>query len=179
MSVRRQWVLIGILVAVVTGGLVVVRRVFSEMAPVTVGSRAPDFTAATIDSVPVVMHLHDARGQVVLLNIWATWCLPCRWEMPSIERLHRKYGDRGLTVLAVSVDAPGSDATIRTYAADLGLTFRILHDPERRIERAYQITGYPETFVIARDGTIRKWNIGPQAWDSAPNEALIERLLSE
>ncbi|HET7585803.1 MAG TPA: TlpA disulfide reductase family protein [Gemmatimonadaceae bacterium] len=179
MSVRRQWIVIGALAVLAAGGFVAARRVVSAMTPVTVGSPAPDFTATTIDATPVAMHLHDVHGQVVLLNVWATWCLPCRWEMPSIEHLHQKYGTRGLTVLAVSVDAPGSEETIRKYAHDLGLTFRILHDPRRTIERSYPITGYPETFVIARDGTIRKWDIGPQAWDSPTNEALIERLLRE
>ena len=92
----------------------------------------------------------------MLLNVWATWCEPCRVEMPSIEKLHREFGPQGLAVVAVSVDDAGSRAAIRDFVKELGLTFEILHDPKQETTRNYQITGYPETFIIARDGTIRR-----------------------
>jgi peroxiredoxin len=116
---------------------------------------------------------------VVLLNIWATWCAPCRVEMPSIERLYRELGPRGLAVVAVSIDDPDTDDAIRDFARELGLTFEILHDAPGAIQRAYQTTGVPETFVIGPDGVIRKKVIGAADWASAANRALFASLLDE
>jgi cytochrome c biogenesis protein CcmG, thiol:disulfide interchange protein DsbE len=113
----------------------------------------------------------------VLLNVWATWCEPCRVEMPSIEKLHKEFGSQGLAVVAISVDDPGAEQRIRDYVKELGLTFEILHDPSRTTSTNYQITGYPETFIIARDGTIRKKVIGAADWSSEANRALIRELL--
>jgi peroxiredoxin len=116
---------------------------------------------------------------VVLLNIWATWCDPCRVEMPSIERLHERLGPKGLKVVAVSIDDPGADGAIRDFARQLGLTFEILHDTSGAIKQAYQTTGVPETFVIGRDGVIRKKVIAARDWSSPANVALVSELLSE
>jgi peroxiredoxin len=116
---------------------------------------------------------------VVLLNIWATWCAPCRVEMPSMEQLHRELGPRGLHVVAVSIDDPGSEQAIRDFARQLGLTFEILHDASGGIQKQYQTTGVPETFVIGRDGVIRKKVIGAAPWNSEGNRALFEQLLAE
>jgi cytochrome c biogenesis protein CcmG, thiol:disulfide interchange protein DsbE len=136
---------------------------------------APDFALKDADGK--VVHLADYKGKVVLLNVWATWCEPCRVEMPSIEKLHREFGPHGLAVVAVSVDDPGAEQRIRDFAKELGLTFEILHDPKQVTTRNYQITGYPETFVIARDGTIRKKLIGASDWSSEGNRALVRELL--
>jgi len=166
-----------------------------QFALVTIGSHAPDFRAVPVASSPGTgaraKTLRDYEGDVVLLNIWATWCAPCRVEMPSIEALERAYGARGLHIVAVSVDAPGMDSTITAFANKYGLTFEILHDPSVApftadgsrdpgvIERAYQTTGVPETFVIARDGVIRKKVIGADDWGSQGNQSLIAQLLRE
>jgi cytochrome c biogenesis protein CcmG, thiol:disulfide interchange protein DsbE len=166
----------GLLVVVAVVLDVVVGRQF---ALVTVGSHAPDFRAATVDATHRVKSGADYRGSVVLLNIWATWCVPCRVEMPSIETLERTYGPRGLRVVAVSIDDPGMDSAVRSFAQRYGLTFEILHDSTGRIAREYQTTGYPATFVIARDGIIRKKVIGADDWGSPGNQALIAQLLRE
>jgi cytochrome c biogenesis protein CcmG, thiol:disulfide interchange protein DsbE len=150
-----------------------------EMFPVVVGTSAPEFRAATLDKVPRTKSLDDYRGQVVLLNVWATWCLPCRVEMPSIEKLHQAYAPKGLKVVAVSIDDPGTDQQIREFAKTFGLTFEILHDPSSVISKDYQIGGYPETFVLGRDGIIRKKVMEATDWNSPENRALIERLLAE
>jgi peroxiredoxin len=97
--------------------------------------------------------------------------------MPSIEKLHREFGSQGLAVVAVSVDDAGTEEHVRDFAKELGITFEILHDPANTTSRNYQITGYPETFVIARDGTIRKKIIGAADWSSEANRALIRELL--
>ncbi len=183
MSSRRQ-------LAIVAGALALLgmfffagkRMLSDELSPVGVGLEAPDFSAVTIDSVPSVKSLADYKGQVVLLNIWATWCLPCRVEMPSIEQLHRTYGPRGLKIIAVSVDDLHAEPQIRDFVKQYGLTFQILHDTTGQdgvISQAYQTTGYPETIIIGRDGLIRKKLIGASDWNSPLNRGLVERLLAE
>src|SRR5215470_14888475 len=95
------------------------------------------------------MELASFRGQLVVLNIWATWCAPCVQEMPSLERLHRALGGEGLVVLSVSVDEDEKD--LRRFVTEHGLTFPVLRDPGGRLAAdAYHTTGYPETFVIDR-----------------------------
>ena len=153
----------------------------SELVPVGVGIEAPDFTVNTLDSIPHERTLDDYRGNVVLINIWATWCAPCRVEMPSIEQLHRAYAGKGLKILAVSVDDPGTEPQVRSFVKEYGLTFEVLHDPggqEGRVSRDYQTTGYPETVIIGRDGIIRKKLLGAHDWNSPENRALIDRLLA-
>jgi cytochrome c biogenesis protein CcmG, thiol:disulfide interchange protein DsbE len=150
-----------------------------ELFPIELGSKAPDFTAYTLDSVPRQKRLADYRGQVVMVNVWATWCLPCRVEMPSIEALHKDYGPKGLRILAVSIDDPGTDSAIRAFARQYGLTFEILHDPKAEITDKYDVSGYPETFIVGRDGVIRKKLMQATDWNSADARALIDRLLAE
>jgi peroxiredoxin len=155
------------------------RYLRKEFFPVAVGSKAPDFTAVTLDSIPRDKHLADYRGQVVMINVWATWCLPCRVEMPSIEALHRAYAPKGFKVLAVSIDDPGHAETIRNFVKQYDLTFEVLHDPAQKIVNLYDISGYPETFVIGRDGVIRKKYLSATDWNSPDHRALVERLLAE
>ena len=180
MTGRRQLavglVVLGVVSVIAFGATKYLRR---EMFPVALGSKAPDFTAVTLDSIPREKHLADYRGQVVMINVWATWCLPCRVEMPSIEALHQAYASRGFKVLAVSVDDPGHAETIRAFVTQYKLTFEVLHDPERKIVDQYDIEGYPETFIIGRDGVIRKKLLSATDWNSPSHRALVERLLSE
>lgn len=117
-----------------------------------VGRRAPDYSGRFLDGDP--FRLADLRGDVVLLNIWATWCYPCRREMPSLETLHRDFRAHGLRVVAVSIDAAGADAEIRSFLEAFGITFPTVHDPEQHVTRTFRIRGVPETFLIGRDGRI-------------------------
>ena len=177
MSVRQQWIIVGIVVAVLGGGLFAGVRLFADdLFPIGVGSAAPAFSAKDVRS-GARRTLADYRGQVVLLNIWATWCEPCKVEMPSMEELYRTYGPRGVHIVAVSIDDAVGEDSIRAYAKQLGLTFEILHDQTREIERAYQATGYPESFVIDRGGIIRwKW-ISATDWNAPGSRALFDELL--
>ena len=178
MTIRQQWTFVGLVVLILAGGLLAATRILGdELFPVTVGSKAPDFKATTVDGVPATKTIADYNGDVVLLNIWATWCLPCRTEMPSIQSLHDRFAARGLKVLAVSVDNPGTADEIRKFRDQYGLTFEILHDESGAIKRDYQTTGVPETFVIGRDGVIRKKVIAAADWDSPANRALFGQLL--
>lgn len=180
MTARQQWTAVLAIVLILLGGLgTCAYAVRDELFPVEVGSRAPAFTARTVDGTGAVRTLADYKGKVLVLNVWATWCLPCKVEMPSFERLHRMVADTGLQVVAVSIDDYVGADSVRKYAQGLGLTFEILMDSLHLIDRDYQVTGYPETFVIARDGTIRKKWIGPADWSSPANLALIRDLLAQ
>ena len=179
MTRRRQLVVVlvvGITAVVAWSAAAYLRR---QMVPVALGSEAPNFTAVTVDSAPRLKSLADYRGQVVMVNVWATWCLPCRVEMPSIEALHRDYAPKGFKVLAVSVDDPGRAETISAFVEQYKLTFEILHDPDKKIVEQYDILGYPETFIIGRDGVIRKKLLSATDWNSPEHRALVERLLAE
>jgi len=178
MTAQRQWVIVGAIVTVLLGGLGMCAYTMREqLFPVEVGSRAPDFRARAVDGSNVVRSMDDYRGKVVVLNIWATWCEPCKVEMPSFEHLHRQMRDSNFAIVAVSTDGEVGADSVRAYARALGLTFDVLLDSTHTIDRDYQVTGYPETFVIARDGSIRKKWIGPADWTSASNTALIRELL--
>lgn len=123
---------------------------------VAAGEHAPSFSGPTLAGEPV--SLQELRGEVVLLNVWATWCYPCRKEMPSFEALHRDFASEGLRVVAVSIDSPGARGEIEEFLDDHGITFTIVHDGEQRITRAYQTLGIPETFLIGRDGRlVKRW----------------------
>ena len=149
------------------------------------GVRAPIFSAATLDGDTV--SLDDYLGQVVLLNIWATWCPPCREEMPSMQRLYEEFRSRGeaFAILAVSIDAPAGhrDAAgnvggdLAAFAREYGLTFPILHDPSGRVQSVFLTTGVPESFVIDREGVIRTRVAGATEWDAPQRRQAIARLL--
>jgi cytochrome c biogenesis protein CcmG/thiol:disulfide interchange protein DsbE len=179
MSNRRQWIVVLGTLLLIGGGAAAATHVLrSELGAVAVGSVAPDFQAVTVDSIPRMRSLADYKGQVVLLNVWATWCAPCRVEMPSMEALHRDFGSKGLKVVAVSVDQIAGAPQIREFVRELGLTFEILHDSAQKIVRTYQVNGYPQSFVIGRDGTIRRKWIGAEDWNSPANRALVQALLA-
>jgi cytochrome c biogenesis protein CcmG/thiol:disulfide interchange protein DsbE len=182
---RRQWGVVGgvvLLLALMVGAGWMARGRF---LPVAVGSRAPEVTAVTLDGDSV--RLSDLRGKVVLLNVWATWCPPCRQEMPSMERLHRLMGHLGLEIVALSIDAgtgkadefgaPGGD--VAGFVHDNALTFTVWHQPGGEVRRAYRTTGVPESFLIGRDGRIRKRVVGAKEWDDSATIAEIRTLLEE
>lgn len=182
---KRQWAIVGAVVLVLLALVGIGWSVRDRFLPVEVGTPAPAFAARDLRGSPVA--LQQLRGQVVLLNIWATWCPPCREEMPSMERLQRRLGPEGLRIVAVSIDAePGaSDASgnpggdVAAFAREFGLTFAVWRDASGGIQRLYRTTGVPESFVIDRSGTIIKKVIGGTEWDSEANVALFRRLLRE
>jgi peroxiredoxin len=178
MTRRQQWYLLTAILSVVAVGLTGFSMLQkAEYSVINAGTPAPDFTARTLDSVPVTRTLADYRGNVVLINIWRTDCPPCIQEMPTLEALHREFRDRGLRVVAVSVDAPGMENRIREFVGDLKLTFDVLYNPERDIEDKYRTRAVPESFVIGRDGIITRKVWGADDWSSLPNRALIAQLL--
>lgn len=178
MSTRAQWILVAVVVALLGGGTWVYARLGGGMAPrIGVGTPAPDFRAATLDGSGAVKGIADYRGQVVLVNLWATWCGPCVVEMPSIQRLYDRYRDAGLKVVAVAVDDPPFEQKVRDFVTERGFTFEVLHEGSGAIEQAYQSQGIPATYLIGRDGRIRKLQLGAADWDSPANRAVVARLL--
>jgi cytochrome c biogenesis protein CcmG/thiol:disulfide interchange protein DsbE len=177
MTARQQWSIVGLIVLVIGIALGVASHVMKDqLFPVEVGSVAPNFRAKELGSTHTKT-LADYKGKVVLLNIWATWCPPCQQEIPSLEALHKIYGDSGLKIVAISIDDAVSEDSIRKYMKNFGMTFEVLHDASHTIEKTYQTTGYPESFVIASDGTIRKKWISADDWASQGNRSLIAQLL--
>jgi peroxiredoxin len=179
MTTRSQWLVVLAVVVALAGGLTAATLMLGDdLFPIEAGARAPTFTAMTLDAPAVARTLGDYEGNVILLNIWATYCVPCVVEMPSMERLHRVFADSGLEIVAVSIDDRGLEQAVRDSVASWGVTFDVLHDPSREITRIYRTTGVPESFVIGRDGIVRR-KVYMQDWSSAANRALIAQLLRE
>ena len=152
--------------------------------PVVAGVAVPPFTVSTLDGKPV--GLDSYRGKVVLLNVWATWCVPCETEMPSMQRLYSELSPQGFEILAVSVDSPEDGKppvkTLDAFVQKHGLTFPILYsepESEGSIQQIFQTAGVPESFLIGKDGVIYRRIAGPTEWDSALYREQILRLLGE
>ena len=179
------------LIALAFLGVLIVTPWFlrDRFKPVETGTAAPEFLVTNLQGEPV--RLADYRGKVVLLNVWATWCGPCRQEMPSMERLRAEVRalPRGedFEILAISVDATkekpnaiyggATNDDLLAFASEVGFTFPILRDPDWTVEKIYQTTGVPESFVVGRDGIIYKKRAGEEQWDAQTNVELIRGLL--
>lgn len=145
--------------------------------PIVPGTPAPGFEAINITSGSPISSA-QFEGDVVLLHIWATWCVPCDREMRSLEQLYRELGSAGLKIVAVSLDRE-SRHKVRLWTEERGLSFTVLQDPSQRIERLFQLRGVPESFVIDREGRILARVIGPRDWDTPAASAVVRDLLSE
>ena len=134
---------------------------FRPARPLQVGHPAPDFTFPDLSGNKI--SLSDSRGKLVLLNIWATWCPPCRDEMPSMEKLYNRFKGENFEILAVSIDSTGQKA-VAPFMRELNLTFPALLDPKGKIKDLYGITGVPESFIIDKEGILVRKIIGPLDW---------------
>jgi peroxiredoxin len=126
-----------------------------QIAP-EIDSLAPDFTL--LSTVGEEIQLSNLKGQVVLINFWATWCGPCRIEMPAIQDRFERYQDDGLVVLAIDFDEPQEDVAF--FGEELGLTFELLLDPGGNIQSLYRILGYPTSYFVDSEGIIKVKHIG-------------------
>ena len=172
----KQWVMVLAIVAGLGLGAAALVRFGPKIEGVEVGKRAPDYRTVRLGTQDSVSIHNEARGQVTLVNIWATWCIPCRAEMPAMEKLYHELGPKGLRILAVSID-DGDPQDVRSFVTELGLTFEILHDKTGDIQRVYQTTGVPESFLLDRNGVIVKKVIGEHPWGSPSNQRIIADLL--
>jgi peroxiredoxin len=136
---------------------------------------APDFTLRTAEGKN--LRLHEQRGRVVLVNFWATWCGPCRQEMPLLNQLYQKYQGSGFTMLGVNVDTDSRHAI--SVANKLGVSFPVLLDGEKSVSKLYDLSSMPSTLLIDRDGKVRYVHRGYQVGYEALYEKQIRELLKE
>lgn len=127
------------------------------------GFPAPDFALKDLDGQ--THRLADYHGKVVFLNVWATWCPPCRMEMPAMERLYHRLKRKNFAMLAVNEDEEELEA-VRGFVNETGISFPVLLDPQGRVPGRYGVTGFPETFVIDQDGRVVQHTIGPEDWET-------------
>ena len=137
--------------------------------------RAEDFTVALLRGEP--LKLSEQRGKPVLINFWATWCAPCREEMPAMERLYRRHHERGFVLLAVSVDTDA--ALVRPFLEQHKLTFPVALDSTMSLANAYGVRALPSSFLVDRDGNLAALALGPRAWDNRVAHALVEGMLAQ
>jgi peroxiredoxin len=149
------------------------RPLTSPGGSVEIGAVAPDFTLKTLDGSTV--SLSQFRGKVVFLNFWASWCPPCRAEMPSMERLHEVFADRGLVMLAVNVEQ--DQRSVQGFLDKHPHTFPVLFDPEGQAQDLYQVFRFPETFLIDKEGKIVERFLGARDWSSVDFLKLFDSLL--
>jgi peroxiredoxin len=140
------------------------------MAKVT-GQQAPDFTLPDVDGAQV--SLQQYQGKLVFLNFWATWCIPCREEMPALEKLHQTYRD----LVVLSIDLKESPEQVKAFFDKLALSFPSLIDANGSVFRAYSVTGMPTTYLIGRDGSILARGIGGRDWTRAEAHELLRELM--
>ncbi len=174
----KQWLLVGGVIGSLAGGATLLAKFGAHIEGSSVGARAPDYRAVDLATGDSVSLRERYRGTVTLVNVWATWCEPCKVEMPAMERVYQALAPHGFRIAAISIDV-GPPETVRAFGQDLGLSFDLLQDRSTRVQDVYQTTGVPESFLLNREGIIVKRVIGAHEWDSPVNRALIERLLDE
>jgi len=152
-------------------------RRFGAPAPVEVGRPAPAYAAVSVEGDSV--SLAALRGKPVLLNIWATWCHPCREEIPELQRLYERYRDQGLELVGVSVDAGGDEAAIRDFMRRYGMTYPVWRDPAENVSTTFLALGVPATFLIDRDGVLRWRKTGPIGKRDTSLTVAVETALAQ
>jgi len=175
---RFSLILIGcIFLGLLNGGVAradVSPKIVKAAAVPQIGVSAPNVTLKTLQGKPVT--LADYRGKVVLLNFWATWCPPCRAEMPSMERLNRIFQSTDFALLAVNVE-PDGEQTVPAFLKRWPHSFPVLLDVEAKAQNTYQVFRFPETFIISREGVILNHVIGARDWDDADIVEYLRFLL--
>lgn len=144
---------------------------YNGSRPPHVGSAAKEFTVKDSDRT---VTLNQFRGQVVVLNFWATWCPPCVQELPSMMDMQERLRSRGVTVLGVSIDV--DDDAYHRFLKQRNVNFLTVRDPEQKVATMYGTAGWPETYVIDRQGVMRRKFVGPINWDSPEVIQFLSRL---
>lgn len=134
----------------------------------------PNVTLPTVQGKP--FSFQELKGKVVLVNFWATWCLPCQWEMPLMDKLYQTYKAKGFVVVAISLDREGA-AVVEPFVKEKKLTYPVLLDPSLKGARQFGVIGLPATFLIGPDGFVKGVTYGPKEWDGPEARTVIESLL--
>lgn len=145
-------------------------------APPRVGEPARDYAATNLLGQEVA--LEDLRGKVVLLNLWATWCAPCRMETPYLQAVYEEYADQGFEIVGISMDTGDAADDVEMFVDEYEVTYTILHDPEMRGMELYRVLGLPATFLIDREGVLRWMRYGPIPEDDPDFVGALEDVLS-
>lgn len=140
-----------------------------------VGEAAPAYAAVTLTGDSV--RLADLRGQPVLLNVWATWCPPCREEIPVLQALHEELAAEGLRVVGVSVDNAAADEAVVAFRRNFGMTYAVWRDPAQRVSSAFRTRGVPVTLLVDAEGIVRWRHLGPITADDPALQAALESTL--
>ena len=143
------------------------------LAALKEGTASIDFTLSDLSGKKV--SLSQYRGKLVFLNFWATWCPPCRAEMPAMERLYQKLKDKGLEILAVDLQEDAK--TVQKFVKDNKLNFKVVLDADGRMGATYGARSIPTTYIIGRNGDVLGGSIGGKEWDSPQMIAFFTRLL--
>lgn len=151
--------------------LIALSGCYTGSRPPRIGSNAPDFTVQDSDRTVV---LDQFRGQVVVLNFWATWCPPCVEEMPSLVEMQRRMKAKGITVVAVSIDV--DENAYRQFLKQHGVDLLTVRDPAQKTPTLYGTHGWPETFIIDRKGVMRRKFIGPVDWTEPEITDFLSKL---
>ena len=146
-----------------------------KMVKLKPGSPAPNFTLKSLDGENV--SLSQFKGKVVLLNFWATWCSPCKEEIPELNRLYEKMKDRNFVILAVSEDNKPPEK-IKDFTREYNMKFTVLYDGSRTAAGLYRLSGVPETFLIDKNGKLIYKFIGPKNWTGKEMMDIFEKLLN-
>jgi len=179
---KRAVFIVGMLWTVLLLAVALMPAFTSTVAPLLAAQRgivkpgepAPNFQLRDMNGQAV--SLSDLRGKIVLVNYWATWCGPCRIEMPAMERLYRTYDRKDFEILAVSTDAQGVAVT-RPFQQENQLTFPILHDADFRVGLSYGARTLPMTFMVDRQGIVRQQIFGARDWEAPEAHQLIQMLM--
>jgi thiol-disulfide isomerase/thioredoxin len=148
----------------------------AEQAPVRVGAAAPVYRATLLSGDTVTTD--QLKGKVVLLNVWATWCAPCREEIPYLQKLFEAKRGDGLEIVGVSIDARGSDESVTSFVKEFGMTYPIWRDPDERVQSLYMALGVPASYLIDRAGVLRWRHLGTVKATDTTFTGVLERALA-
>jgi len=164
-----------LLVSMVSAGPVLAHDPFTslKMSRLPAGSQAMPFELTALDGT--VVKLSDLAGKVVLVNFWATWCGPCKEEMPSLVRLQQQLDPKKFVLLTVTTDLQRQG--IAQFLAQVGVTLPVLFDEDQDVSRSFMVRGLPTTVLIAPDGMLAGRAVGPRAWDSSESVALMRQVM--
>lgn len=136
-------------------------------------TKAPGFSLPDLNDK--IITAATFRGKVMLINFWATWCAPCREEMPALDRLQKQFAGKGLAVIGISIDSEQN--LVKEFIKGVKTQFLILHDPAMKCHDEYKVFAYPTTFLVDRKGVIQKYWIGPQEWESEEFKQILQSYL--
>lgn len=179
---RKRWQFL--IVFALIGAFLMLQWMASRLQTPKQGAETPqrrqpfaiDLTLPTLQGD--IMRLSDLRGQVVLLNFWATWCYPCRTEMPSMRALYQDYHSKGLEILAVASDSEGH-AVVSAFAQAHALPFPILLDPDNVMGARLPVQVLPTSYILDKQGRVVKHELGARNWNGAGVRQLVDTLLTE